>query len=129
KMGLCQVLLERAGAHQMAPLHTMVVLCGSQGVVLTRGVDGEATAEPERLRGAQRIGVEPGTAPHPAGVPASVAQMHGHYLIGLAWDNPHRCAHGPALHTELYHHLVGEPEPLSRSRTEQRGVIPGELRD
>src|SRR5712691_11545268 len=112
----------------MAPLHTVVVLRRGQGIARTGGVDLYPMAHPPCIRGTQSISVKAGTAPHPAGTPASVAQMHRHHLISVARHDPHWRTHGAALHTEFNDHLVLQPKLCSGARTEQGGVVPGEFR-
>src|SRR5262245_14103715 len=68
--------------------------------------DFKPRSEPWRVRGANRISVEPGVLPYPARACSSITKMNGDDAIRLARLNEHRRDDFPTLISQL--NLVGD---------------------
>jgi len=142
--GLPSVLGERELAHELAQamaagLHPhgvdgMVLLRGGQGPFAPGGgkartgdeVHGPACAERKDVDAHGRD-VAPRVAAHLAGCGAAVAQRHRDAPRGLAGHDQGRDLHLTPAAVERDQRAVPDAEPLGGRRTDQRGVVPGEL--
>ena len=115
--------------HDGAPFHRMLALGSSQGKFGSDFHDFYTGGKQRRIRGAQRIRIEPDAIADAARTCSPKTQMNGNGIVGVPRLYPNGRAHLPAAVLEVHKVLVLQAKPLRRSRTNNGGVVPGERGD
>src|SRR5206468_6830769 len=73
--------VDRPDAHRLAPLHAVVLLRRGELAPLAGPREAHAPGRPRRLRGPQRVRVEPRALADAPALPPTVAEVHEHAVV------------------------------------------------
>src|SRR5687768_15858982 len=103
KSGIPPVFIERLGAQKISTHQIVMELGAGKRVAVSRLLDLETGYKPWRTGGTDSIGIETCPCPYPPGTRASISEMYGDAVVGLARNDPDGGSHGPALGFQFDH--------------------------
>ncbi len=123
------VLFERPRPHERPPLHVLVMLRRHELVRPAGLRDLQSRLPPERVRRAERVGVEAGLRAELARPRAAVPQGERRRVVRMARKDPRRGLDRAPAAGEPQDVFAGNPEARRGRGRKEHGVVPRQLRD